>query len=155
MHGLDRELAAGVGVKLLVHGVVREIHGRHLRAVRILRRRRRLHPLLSHLALHEVLVRHGRRRGVGEALLLLEAELGLLRWRLRARLDGALAVPLRAGQRTHGEAARAVHLGVCDGARVDEARGIVHSVLGRLEVHDGALLPRMAEKGGERERTVA
>lgn len=47
--------------------------------------RRGLHPLRTQLARRKVLVLHGRRRRVGEALLLLEAELGLLRRRLGPR----------------------------------------------------------------------
>ena len=79
--------------------------------------------------------------GCGEALLLLEAELGLLRWRLGTRLDGALTIPLRAGQRTHGEAARAVHLGVRERVGVNEARRVVHAVRlrGLAEVHGARL----------------
>jgi hypothetical protein len=51
----------------------------------ILRGRCRLHPLSTHLARRKVLILHGRRGRVSEGLLLLEAELGLLRRGLGAR----------------------------------------------------------------------
>lgn len=75
---------------------------------------------------------------MGEALLLLEAELSLLRGGLRARQGevGAGRVALLR-YRGHGIGARAIHLRVCDGAGIDEARGVVHAVLRRLEVHGG------------------
>ena len=70
-------------------------------------------------------------------LLLREPELGLLRWGLGTRLDGSLAIPLRASQRIHGEAARAIHLGVRECVWINEARRVVHAVglWGLAEVH--------------------
>lgn len=71
-------------------------------------------------------------------LLLLKVELSLLRWCLGARQSRAGRVSFL-GDRRHWVRARAIHLAihlaVRDGARVDEARWIVHSILRRLEVH--------------------
>ena len=150
--GLDGELAAGVGVKGLAHGRgLGKVHGRHLGRVGILGGRGRLHALRRHLARAEVRVLHGGRGSVGEALL--EAELGLLGWGLRARHGGAGRVPLLGdGGRDGILLARAVHLVGLDGARVDEARRVVHAVLGGLEVHGGARSTRTASGGRRAQR---
>ena len=77
---------------------------------------------------------------MSEGLLLLEAKLRLLRRSLRAREgEGSAGRVSFLGYRRHGVGARAVHLGVRDCARINEARGIVHAVLGALEVHDARL----------------
>lgn len=113
----------------------------------VLRGRGGLHSLGPQLARREVLVLHGRRWSVGEALLLVEVEGGLLRWSLGARegKSGAGRVTFL-GDRGHWVGSRAVHLGVRDCARVNETRGIVHAVLGGLEIH-GARRPFTA--GGD------
>jgi len=69
---------------------LRETHRRHLRRVRVLRRRRGLHSLRWHLTGSKVLVLHSGRWSMGEALL--EAELGLLGRRLGARQGRACRV---------------------------------------------------------------
>jgi hypothetical protein len=67
----------GVWIKTLGHLIgLWEPHRGHLRRVGILGGR--LHPLRHDLARPEVLILHGRRGGVSEGLLLLEAELRLL-----------------------------------------------------------------------------
>lgn len=73
---------------------------------------------------------------MGEGLLLLEAELGLLRRSLGAR-HGSIPLRIPLDPLAHWEAARAVHLRVRDRARVNEARRVVHAVLlgGLAEVH--------------------
>lgn len=137
--GLNGELATGIWIKGLAHGgALGEVHRRHLGRMGILRRGGRLHALWWHLARAKVLILHGWRRCVCEALL--EAELGLLRWCLGTRHGRAGRVALL-GNRRHGIRARAVHLVAGNGAGIDEARRVVHAVLGRLEVH-GARSPR-------------
>lgn len=102
----------------------------------ILGGRRSIHALRAQLVGREILVLHRGRRSVGEALLLLEAELGLLRRGLRSRQGEVRAGRVSfLGYRGHWVGARAIHLGSRDGARVDEARGVVEPVLGGLKVH--------------------
>jgi hypothetical protein len=88
---------------------------------------------------------------MGEALWLLKAKWGLLRRGLGAREgEGSAGGVAFLGYRGHRVGARAIHLGIRDCARVDEARGVVHPVLGRLEVHH-VRLPVTATGGDGRE----
>lgn len=128
LHGI---LAAGIGIEAAgAHVGALEAHGRHLRGVGVLGRRRCLHALGAHLRGRKVLVLHGGRGGVGKGLLLGEAKLGLLRGRLGAREGGAGRVALLGYRRRQWERTRAVHLRGSDCAGVDEAGGIVHGILG-------------------------